>query len=78
MCDFCRKEHRTERHTEIDGISACIVKIIPLPAINLTTGKTEKTAKEPFYQIRFYDEDMEVEDYLTITHCPMCGEKIKE
>ena len=78
MCDFCRKESRTERYTEIDGISACIVKIIPFPEINLTTGKTEKTAKEPFYQIRFYDEDMGFEDYLTITHCPMCGEKIKE
>ena len=78
MCDFCRKEHRTERHTEIEGISASIVKIIPLPAINLTTGETEKKVKKPFSQIRFYDEDMEIEDYLTITHCPMCGERIKE
>ena len=60
MCDFCRKEHRTERHTEVDGISACIVKIIPFPAINLTTGETENTAKKPFFQIRFYDEDMEI------------------
>ena len=78
MCDFCRKEHRTERHTEVDGVSACIVKIIPLPAINLTKVETEKKEKEPFFQIRFYDEDMGIEDYLTITHCPMCGEKIKE
>lgn len=78
MCDFCRKEHRTKIHTEINGVSVCIVNIIPLPAINLTTGEREKNAREPFFQIRFYDEDMEIEDYLTITHCPMCGEKIKE
>ena len=71
MCDFCRKESRTERRTEIGGISACVVKVIPLPAINLTTGKAEETAKEPFYQIRFYDEDMEVD---VIAICCECTE----
>lgn len=78
LCDFCERgkpleddygEHKLQLH-----------RLIPLPAINLTTGEQEATARPPFYSMFLYDtEDEENGGEITdfpIKFCPVCGRKL--
>ena len=55
-----------------------VVELIPLPAINLTTGETESTAQPPYYALSFRAFEGELEDFVPIRCCPMCGRLLKE
>lgn len=73
-CKYC--EGGKTFPTDIDG-KASIVKLIPLPAIDLTTGKTEETTDPPFFAIRIKSDAM-TEDFVQICYCPKCGKELKE
>lgn len=73
-CAYCRDGKTFKTH--IDG-EAEIVEMFPLPAINLTTGEMESTAKEPFFAVRTQSHE-NGEDFVPIEFCPKCGRDLKE
>lgn len=72
-CSFCREMKAIATH--VDG-KAEIVEMIPLPAIDLTTGETHKAA-DPFFAIRIESYE-NGEDFVPIEFCPKCGRDLKE
>ena len=74
MCEYCGKPYK-----EIVPEVAELVRIEPLPAINLTTGEKAESAEPPYYAIRVlwvedgYDT---VQEYIPAKYCPMCGRKL--
>ena len=58
---------------------AKIVKITPLPAIDLSTGEVDTTADPPYYSFFVsYDFDEEEIGSFPIKYCPMCGRDLSK
>lgn len=74
-CEYCTGVVKTFP-THCDG-EAYITKLTPLPAIDLMTGETAKTADPPFFAIRIQSDEMS-EDFVPIRFCPKCGRELKE
>ena len=75
VCVYCT----SHQSLETDGGGELeVVQIIPLPAINLTTGETEKNSAPPFYALLFQAFEGELEDFVSIRCCPMCGRELTE
>lgn len=74
-CEYCTGDCKTFP-THCDG-EAYIAKLIPLPAIDLMTGETEKTADPPFFAIGIQSDEMG-EDFVPIRFCPKCGRELME
>lgn len=74
-CEYCTGD-RKNFPTHCDG-EAEIVRLIPLPAIDLMTGEMEETADPPFFAIRILSDEMG-EDFVPIRLCPKCGRELKE
>ena len=74
-CEYCTGVVKTFP-THCDG-EAEITRLVPLPAIDLTTGETAETADPPFFAIRIQSDDMG-EDFVPIRFCPKCGRELKE
>lgn len=73
-CKYCLDGEPFATH--IDG-KAEIVKITPLPAIDLNTGEQEDTVEPPFAAIWVHSQD-NCEDFVPIEFCPKCGRNLKE
>lgn len=74
-CVYCTS-HQT---LETDGGGELeLVQLIPLPAINLTTGETEKNSAPPSHALLFQAFEGELEDFVPIRCCPMCGRVLKK
>lgn len=71
-CEYCTgKQKPIPTYTnEVE-----MVKLIPLPAIDLCTGKMDDTADPPFCALRIESFDGE-EDFIPVRHCPMCGRRL--
>lgn len=76
LCDFC------ERHKLIDDEYArykigCM-KLIPLPAINLTTGEKSDPRRNVEYSMFVYESDDDNGEVgsFPIKFCPYCGRKL--
>ena len=77
FCTFCHYARgHEETMTDDNRYKVWLSKITPLPAIDLTTGETEKMADHPFYALMMDGEDAG-EDILPIKYCPMCGRKLE-
>lgn len=77
LCDFCERGKRME--SEEGEHDLRLVKLTPIPAINLTSGETEEKAKPPFYAMFLYDMDREDEAAtFQVKFCPFCGRKLVE
>ena len=61
--------------TDIDG-EIEIVKIIPLPAIDLVTGEQERKAASPYWAMRLLLDGGE--DFVRIHFCPLCGRRLPQ
>ena len=72
-CSLC---HGSHAHTDDDLFDIQIGEIIPMPAINLTTGEKEEKARPPFPALIIGSGD-EGQDFLPIEFCPICGRKLK-
>jgi hypothetical protein len=75
LCDFCERGKRM--NSEEGEHDLRLVKLTPLPAINLTSGETEEKAEPPFYAMFLY-EPGETGEAATfpVKFCPMCGRKL--
>lgn len=74
-CDWCTGVAKNFP-THCDGMAE-ITRLIPLPAIDLTTGETADSSDPPFFAIRIQSDDMG-EDFVPIRFCPKCGRELKE
>lgn len=75
LCDFCERGKRME--SEEGEHDLRLVKLTPLPAINLTSGETSEKAEPPFYAMFLYDMDREDEAAtFQVKFCPFCGRKL--
>ena len=72
-CPLC---HGAYMETEACNFTVAISDIIPMPAINLTTGEKEENARPPFPALIIGNVD-EGQDFLPIEFCPFCGRKLK-
>jgi hypothetical protein len=82
MCDFCHDDPKKRKPLDFvyDGVYALrIVKLTPLPAIDLTTGKVAESADPPFWEL-FMEDSIAREEGLSaereaypIRYCPVCG-----
>lgn len=76
-CPFCHhKESRMTAMTDDGKYEVWLTPVVPLPAIDLTTGETAKTADPPYHALMMDGEDAG-EDILPIRFCPMCGRKLE-
>lgn len=77
MCEFCGASKPLE--DEYDNYEAKIVRLIPLPPINLTTGKYENELELPYYALFIYDQydgrSGEIAS-IPIKYCPICGRRL--
>lgn len=74
---FCQLCHGTHIQTDDELFDIQISKIIPLPAINLTTGEADKSAPPPFHALTIGNEELG-QDFLSVAFCPLCGRKLME
>lgn len=76
-CEYCASRKTIEdEYGEFEGK---IVKITPLPAIDLTTGETEPVANPPYYALFIsYDWDEGEKGSFPIKFCPICGRDLVE
>lgn len=75
-CDFCNM--KMPILDEYDSYELVFTELIPVPAINLTTGEQEKTADDPYYAMLLYEECEPGERAsFPIKYCPLCGRKLK-
>lgn len=75
LCDFCERGKRMESEEGEHDLK--LVKLTPLPAINLTSGETADKAEPPYYAMFLYDMDREGEAAtFPVKYCPMCGRKL--
>lgn len=72
-CEYCNDGKTIE--TDIDG-EIEIVKIIPLPAIDLVTGEQERKAASPYWAMRLLLDGGE--DFVRIHFCPLCGRRLPQ
>lgn len=75
MCEFCEANKPLEE--EYNNYDVKIMRIIPMPPINLTTGKYEDELEPPYYTLDIYDSYND--DHfgeiasIPIKYCPICG-----
>lgn len=75
ICDFCERGKRME--SEEGEHDLRLVKLTPLPAINLTNGETETKPGKPFYAMFLNDaEDGDEAAAFQVKFCPFCGRKL--
>ena len=75
-CKYCQKGTRLE--DEYANYEAEVVKITPLPAIDLATGEKADTADPPYYAMFVYeDPDGGENASFPINFCPMCGRDLR-
>lgn len=75
LCDFCERGKRM--NSEEGEHDLRLVKLTPLPAINLTSGETAEKAEPPYYAMFLYDMDREGEAAtFQVKYCPFCGRKL--
>ena len=75
LCDFCERGKRME--SEEGERDLRLVKLTPLPAINLTSGETADKADPPFYAMFLHDPEYGDEAAtFPVKYCPMCGRKL--
>lgn len=78
MCEFCEANKPLEE--EYNNYEAKIVRITPLPPLNLTTGKYEDELEGPYYALFVYDaydDDHHGEiASIPIKYCPICGRRL--
>ena len=70
-CEHCANSKKIA--TDIDG-DIEIVKMIPLPAIDLMTGETEEKTDPPYWAMRLMLDGGE--DFAKIYFCPICGREL--
>lgn len=78
MCKFCSPDREivTDEYDEMD---MRIVKLTPMPEINLTTGETATKADTPYYCLfLYYDIDKGETASFPIKYCPLCGRRLTE
>lgn len=75
LCDFCeRGKHMQSEEGEHDME---LVKLTPLPAINLTSGEIETKPGKPFYAMFLHDPEYGDEAAtFPVKFCPVCGRKL--
>ncbi len=74
-CEHCKYSRGVP--DEYDEGVARVVKLIPLPGINLTTGETIPAKEDPDWALFIYDDPDEEEDYsFPIAFCPWCGRNL--
>ena len=71
-CAYCH--HQGTIHGD-DFTEIEVVKMIPLPAIDLETGEMEDEADPPYWALRITGDG---EDFAEILFCPMCGRRLEE
>lgn len=77
LCDFCERGKRME--SEEGEHDLRLVKLTPLPAINLTSGETAEKAEPPYYAMILHDPEYGDEAAtFPIKFCPLCGRKLVE
>ena len=75
ICDFCERGKRMNSDEGEHDLR--LVKLTPLPAINLTSGETAEKAEPPYYAMFLYDMDREGEAAtFPVKFCPICGRKL--
>lgn len=78
MCDFCAGRGKIE--DEYGEWELDCVKIMPLPAINLTTGEKDETADPPYHALflRYLDDEEDKGEHgsFPIRFCPVCGREL--
>lgn len=77
-CEFCQEGRFLE--DEFGNYALAHIELIPLPAINLTTGERDKTAEPPYHimQLRYLDFEFDSEmSRFPIKYCPMCGRDLR-
>lgn len=72
-CEYCIDGKTIE--TDFDG-EIEIVKIVPLPAIELMTGEKESKVNPPYWAMRMLLDGGE--DFVQIHCCPMCGRRLPQ
>ena len=76
LCDFC------ERHKLIDdeygNYQISCLKVVPLPAINLTTGEKYEQKRKVEYSMFVHKSNDVRSDVgsFPIKFCPLCGRKL--
>ena len=76
-CEFCNSV--SPKPIESDGGDCYLCKIIPMPSMNLKTGKLAGKADPPYYALKVTWDDDEydpLEDFFPIEYCPKCGRKL--
>lgn len=78
-CLFCHNMDRVSG--EYARCDMQIVKLIPFPPINLTTGEIAKHADPPYYALFIFDAEDDEKDggeveSFPIEYCPMCGRRL--
>ena len=72
MCDYCMRGKVID--DEYAEYEAKIVKITPLPAIDLSTGAIDTDADPPYFSLFIsYDWGEGEKGSFPIKYCPMCG-----
>lgn len=80
MCEYCKNDFQIPNkriEDEYGEYEAAVVKLTPLPAIDLTTGEVAKHADPPYHAIFTYymGEKGECGSFV-VRYCPMCGRKL--
>lgn len=76
LCDFCERKKLID--DEYGRYKIGCMKLIPLPAINLTTGETSDPKRNVEYSMFVYESDDDNGDVgsFPIKFCPYCGRKL--
>lgn len=75
LCDFCERGKRMQSEEGEHDME--LVKITPLPAINLTSGEIEAKTGKPFYAMFLHDPEYGDEAAtFPVKFCPICGRKL--
>lgn len=75
ICDFCERGKRM--NSEEGEHDLRLVKLTPLPAINLTSGEIESKPGKPFYAMFLHDPEYGDEAAtFPVKYCPICGRKL--
>lgn len=77
-CPYCTTDGERKPIPGWGGGELEMVQITPMPAINLTTGERDTSAETPFWAMNFTAFENELEEFIPINNCPMCGRKLPE
>ena len=76
LCDFCERKKLID--DEYGRYKIGCMKLIPLPAINLTTGEKSDLKRNVEYSMFVYESDADNGEVgsFPIKFCPYCGRKL--